>query len=51
MMMMEYILSEGKWIDGGDRVLVHDGLKGVHIDAIAGVIWSLNEPHTSESPT
>ena len=35
---MEYTVSERRWIHGGDRVLVHDGLKGVHIDAIAGVV-------------
>ena len=38
-MMTEHTLSERKWIDGGDGVLVHDGLKWVHINAIAGVIW------------
>ena len=32
---MEFILSE--WKRMGNRVLVHDGLEGAHIDAIAGV--------------
>ena len=31
-------LVKVKWIYGCGRVLVHDGIEGVHIHAIAGVV-------------
>ena len=38
MVMVYTKLSERKWIDRGYRVLVHDSLEEVHIDAVAGVV-------------